>query len=121
MLVPKLAELASARAGRRDDADAEGVVLVDRQPGIVEGHGGSGHGEMREPIGRDEYALLDELRRVEPLDQARDAQRVLLAPLAVDRGEHRSALTRRLPEVVGADAVGRHHADPRDHRALAGS
>lgn len=111
-----LAELAAARAGRGDHADRERRVRVRRQVGFGQGEFRGRHGEVAEPVGLYEEAVLDQPGRVEAvLDLARDLQREPLAALPADRAEHRTAQLHRLPERLGAHAVRRDDADPGDH------
>lgn len=118
MLELALAELAAAGSGGGDDAHGEGVALVvgPAEPGVLQGEVGGGECVVGEAVGLDEEAVLDHGAGVEAPDLARDAQRQVLAARPGDPVQNVESGLGRLPEGIGAHAVGRDDSDARDDR-----
>jgi len=83
---------------------------------LVQGHVGGGHGEVRETVGLDQEAVLDQVGRVEAGHLPGHLQRQFGAALPGDRAEHELALLHGLPERLGAHPVGGDDAEPGHHR-----
>ena len=115
-----LAELVAARGAGGDDPHA--VLVVHRlgvEAGVLHRHLGGGQAHPGPAVGLHDQALLDVVAGLEPLDLAGDLRGVLGRVEALDPLEPAPALLRRLPVGLGADAVGRDHADAGDDCAAA--